>query len=112
MQVLCVVGVLTRIDTGTRPGEAPVAGVVALSPPRVFDNINAEHAAPNLRAPALYIAGDEDGDYSVYARELNDATPEELRGLLVVSAPEHGVELAGPAVLVADGTVDLTVLPA
>jgi pimeloyl-ACP methyl ester carboxylesterase len=71
----------------------PVAGVVAISPPKVFDSINAERAAPNLRVPALYIAGDEDGDYSVYAREIEDATPEELRGLLVVSAPEHGVAL-------------------
>ena len=32
--------------------------------------------------------------------------------LTVRLRPEHGVELAGPAVLVADGTVDLTVLPA
>ncbi len=70
-----------------------VAGVVAVSPPKVFDSINAEHAASNLRAPMLYIAGDEDGDYSVYAREINDATPEQLRGLLVVPAPEHGVAL-------------------
>jgi diaminopimelate epimerase len=26
--------------------------------------------------------------------------------------PDHGVELAGPAVLVADGTIDLNRLPA
>ncbi len=73
----------------------PVNGVVAVSPPKVFDGVNAERAAPNLRAPALYIAGDEDGDYSVYAREIDDETPESLRGLLVVSAPQHGVELVG-----------------
>lgn len=85
-------GATMSIVAGAAPN-LPVAGVVAISPPKVFDSINAERAAPNLRVPALYIAGDEDGDYSVYAREIEDATPEELRELLVVSAPEHGVAL-------------------
>jgi pimeloyl-ACP methyl ester carboxylesterase len=35
-----------------------------LSPPLQFDGVNAERAAPSLKAPALYIAGEGDGDYA------------------------------------------------
>ena len=72
-----------------------VDGVVAVSPPRAFDGVNAEVAAPQLRTPALYVAGSADGNYEVYATELNDETPAALRDLLVVDSPEHGVELVG-----------------
>jgi len=70
----------------------PVEGVIALSPPLMFDGVNAEKAAPSLHTPALYIAGDADGDYEVYAQQINQATPSELRNLLVVSAPQHGIQ--------------------
>jgi pimeloyl-ACP methyl ester carboxylesterase len=70
----------------------PVDGVIALSPPVTFDGVNAEKAAPSLKSPALYVAGDSDGDYEVYAKAINDATPGDLRDLLVVSAPQHGVQ--------------------
>jgi pimeloyl-ACP methyl ester carboxylesterase len=70
----------------------PVDGVIALSPPVTFDGVNAEKAAPSLKSPALYIAGDTDGDYEVYAKAINDATPADLRDLLVVSAPQHGIQ--------------------
>jgi pimeloyl-ACP methyl ester carboxylesterase len=73
----------------------PLQGVVAVSPPTTFDAVNAERAAPELRTPALYIAGESDGDYEVYAEEINEATPEALRSLLVVDSPDHGVELVG-----------------
>jgi pimeloyl-ACP methyl ester carboxylesterase len=36
----------------------PVDGVIALSPPVTFDGVNAEKAAPSLKTPALYVAGD------------------------------------------------------
>ena len=73
----------------------PVDGVVAVSPPRSFDGVYAERAAPNLRTSALIIAGDDDGDYEVYAREIFESTPTEFGELLVVAAPQHGVELVG-----------------
>lgn len=72
-----------------------VDGVIAVSPPRVFDGVNAEVAAPQLRTPALYIAGASDGDYEVYATDLSEETPAPFRELLVVQAPQHGVELVG-----------------
>jgi predicted alpha/beta-hydrolase family hydrolase len=77
----------------------PLAGVIAVSPPRSFDAVNAERAAAELATPALYIAGSADGDYDVYAEEINERTPEPLRGLLVVDSPEHGVELVGASSL-------------
>lgn len=70
----------------------PVDGVIALSPPITFDGVNAEKAAPSLHSPALYIAGDGDGDYAVYAKAINQATPAELRDLIVLPAPQHGVQ--------------------
>jgi pimeloyl-ACP methyl ester carboxylesterase len=73
----------------------PIAGLVALSPPLAFDGINAERAAPSLHTPSLIIAGSTDGDYSVYARQLEEAVPAQYRGLLIVDAPEHGVDLVG-----------------
>jgi dienelactone hydrolase len=71
----------------------PLDGVVAVSPPPTFDGVNAERAAVELKTPALYIAGEGDGDYDVYAEEISEATPESLRRLLVVDSPDHGVEL-------------------
>ncbi len=71
----------------------PVDGVIALSPPVTFDGINAERAAPSLRMPALYVAGDTDGDYAEYARAINAATPADNRHLLVVTTPQHGIRL-------------------
>ena len=70
----------------------PVSGVIALSPPVTFDGVNAEKAAPSLKSPALYVAGDADGDYDRYAQTINDATPADLRDLLIVPAPQHGVQ--------------------
>jgi predicted alpha/beta-hydrolase family hydrolase len=70
----------------------PVQGVIALSPPLQFDGVNAERAAPSLRTPALYVAGDEDGDYEVYARQINQATPVALRNLMVESVGHHGIQ--------------------
>jgi predicted alpha/beta-hydrolase family hydrolase len=70
----------------------PVDGVIALSPPVTFDGLNAQKAAPSLKSPALFIAGDGDGDYEVYATTLDDATPADLRELLVVTSPRHGIE--------------------
>jgi predicted alpha/beta-hydrolase family hydrolase len=71
----------------------PVDGVIALSSPLSFDGVNAERAAPSLRSPVLYIAGDTDGDFATYAKAINDATPTNLRTLSVVTAPQHGIRL-------------------
>jgi pimeloyl-ACP methyl ester carboxylesterase len=71
----------------------PVDGVVALSPPISFDGVNAEKAAPSLRSPALYIAGNTDGDFATYAQSISAATPAADRQILVVPASQHGIRL-------------------
>jgi pimeloyl-ACP methyl ester carboxylesterase len=71
----------------------PVDGVIALSPPLSFDGVNAEKAAPSLKTPALFIAGELDGDYPSYAKSIESATPVEYRELLIVTGPQHGVQL-------------------
>lgn len=73
----------------------PVDAVIAISPPVDFDGVNAEKAAPSLSAPTLYIAGDTDGDYASYAEAIYAATPGEDRQLLVVEAPQHGIQILG-----------------
>ncbi len=86
-------GATMSVLAGAAITTPPLEGVIALSPPLQFDGVNAERAAPSLKSPALYVAGDGDGDYAVYANTLNQATPPELRGLLTVNAPQHGVQL-------------------
>jgi dienelactone hydrolase len=71
----------------------PVNGVIALSSPLTFDGVNAQRAAPSLKTPVLYVAGDSDGDYATYAKSICDATPTDLCHLLVVTAAQHGIRL-------------------
>jgi len=71
----------------------PVDGVIALSPPVTFEGVNAERAAPSLRTPALYIAGDTDGDYATYAEALYGATPADFRQEHIVTTAQHGIRL-------------------
>lgn len=71
----------------------PVDGIVALSSPLTFDGVNAQRAAPSLKSPVIYIAGDTDGDYATYAKNIYDATPANLRTLLVVTSAQHGIRL-------------------
>lgn len=71
----------------------PLDGVVVLSPPLAFDGVNAERAAPSLRSPVLYVAGATDGDFATYAKAISDATPTELRTLVVADTAQHGIRL-------------------
>jgi predicted alpha/beta-hydrolase family hydrolase len=71
----------------------PVDGLVAVSPPLTFDGVNAEKAAPSLRTPTLYIAGDTDGDFATYSRAIYNGTPGDLRDILIVKAQQHGLRL-------------------
>lgn len=76
----------------------PVDAVIAVSPPVDFEGADAQKAAPSLTAPALFLAGDTDGDYASYAERIYEATPGEPgtdRTLVVLNAPEHGVKLIG-----------------
>lgn len=71
----------------------PVDGIIALSPPLSFDGVNAEKAAPSLHSPALFVAGELDGDYASYAKSIDGATPVEFRQLVTVPGNQHGIQL-------------------
>jgi pimeloyl-ACP methyl ester carboxylesterase len=73
----------------------PVAGVISVSAPRVFDGEDAEAAVKTLAAPALYIAAQDDGTAADDVRKLHDATPGDQRKLLVVSGRAHGIAFLG-----------------
>jgi pimeloyl-ACP methyl ester carboxylesterase len=76
----------------------PVAAVVSLSAPQVFQGVDASQAAPKLTMPVLYVAGASDGDFAQDARTLYAATKAPGRQLLIVKSGAHGVELMNETV--------------
>jgi pimeloyl-ACP methyl ester carboxylesterase len=75
----------------------PVAAVVSLSAPQVFQGEDAAAAAPRLKVPVLYVAGAYDGEFAQDARALYAATKAPGRRLLIVQSGAHGVELMDDA---------------
>ena len=79
--------------------QPPVAGVVSVSGPALFQDMAASKAAPKLTVPVLYAAGRADEEFARDAQTLYDATPGTVdRKLVIVAAGLHGVDL------VADGS--------
>ena len=76
----------------------PVAAVVSLSAPQVFQGVDAAEAARKLKVPVLYVAGASDGDFAKDARTLYAATRAPGRRLLIVRSGAHGVELMNDTV--------------
>lgn len=72
----------------------PVAGVISLSGPSVYQDTRAVDAAPKLAVPVLYMAADDDPSFAASARELYAATPtRDKRKLVVLPTGGHGVQL-------------------
>jgi pimeloyl-ACP methyl ester carboxylesterase len=80
----------------------PVAAVVSLSAPQLFQGVDASESAPRLKVPVLYVAGDLDGDFAQDARTLYAATKAPGRKLLVIKdSGAHGVALLDDTVTAA-----------
>jgi pimeloyl-ACP methyl ester carboxylesterase len=75
---------------GIRPG---VSGIVDLSGPTGFGGVNALPAARKLRAPALFVAGRDDGSYAFATRTLCRAAASKDKQLLMAPTSLHGVDL-------------------
>lgn len=77
----------------------PVAGVISLSGPALFQGVDARAAVPGLTVPVLYAACQNDEDYANDAAALYAATPAAHPRKLVVApgCSSHGVELADAA---------------
>jgi len=76
--------------TRVRP---PVAGVVSLSGPAVFGDLDARPAVGRLRVPALFMAARRDGPFPAAARGLYRAAATPDKRLLVLSSAAHGTNL-------------------
>jgi pimeloyl-ACP methyl ester carboxylesterase len=74
----------------TRP---PVDGVISLSGPANYGEIDTVAAAKRLQVPVLYIAGDDDDGFTEDARTLFQATAETDKALELIPGTEHGVQL-------------------
>lgn len=70
-----------------------VDGVVAVSPATSFRRLNPLRSAPALRAPALYVVAEDDGEFPQYARALHAAAGSERTQLVVVEGSGHGNQL-------------------
>jgi dienelactone hydrolase len=80
-----------------------VDGVVAVSAPSQYGDMNGVTAVRKLGMPVLYLAGDKDDGFADDARTLYDATASTAKTLEIVSSSNHGVRLAlepGPRSLI------------
>jgi DNA-binding PadR family transcriptional regulator/pimeloyl-ACP methyl ester carboxylesterase len=82
---------------------ANVDGVVSLSSPGAYVGLDAKAAVPNLRAPVLFVAANEDQngpfDFAADARALHDAAGSTEKELFLTPGNAHGwATLARPAV--------------
>ena len=76
------------------PGIRPaVSGVVDLSGPVGFGGVNALVTAKRLTAPALFVAGRDDGDFASATRALYRAAASKDKQLVIASTSWHGVDL-------------------
>jgi pimeloyl-ACP methyl ester carboxylesterase len=73
----------------------PVAGVVSVSGPTIYDQTQAIDAAPKLAVPVLYVvAEDDDPSFVASAYQLYRLTPaSDPRKLVVLPSGGHGVQL-------------------
>jgi dienelactone hydrolase len=75
-----------------------VDGVVAVSAPSVYGDMNGVAAARKLGMPVLYLAGDKDDGFADESRTLYDATSSSAKALEILDSSRHGVRLAWEAV--------------
>ena len=73
--------------------EIPVAGVVSLSSPVRFYEMDAVAAVKRLRTPLLFVTSEGDGKYTNAARLLYQAAPAAGKRLVVVPGNGHGTGL-------------------
>ena len=75
---------------GIRP---PISGLVDLSGPTGFGGVNALPAVRKLKAPALFVAGRDDGDFATATRALFRAAGSKDKTLVIAPTSWHGVDL-------------------
>jgi pimeloyl-ACP methyl ester carboxylesterase len=79
----------------TAAREPNIAGAFSLSAPAVYGNAEGLPAVRRFRAPVLFVAAEEDGNFAEDARRLYRASQSPRRRLLIVPGSEHGTALYG-----------------
>jgi pimeloyl-ACP methyl ester carboxylesterase len=75
-----------------------VVGAFSLSAPAVYGNAEGLPAVRRFRAPVLFVAAEDDGNFADDARRLYRAAASRDKELLIVTGSEHGTALyGGPA---------------
>ena len=80
-----------------------VDGVVAVSAPSFYGDMNGVTAVRKLGMPVLYLAGDKDDGFAEESRTLYAATGSNTKTLEILNSSSHGVRLAsevGPRSLI------------
>jgi pimeloyl-ACP methyl ester carboxylesterase len=77
------------------PRERNVVGAFSLSAPDVYGNTEGLPAVRRFRAPVLFVAAEDDGDFADDARLLYRAAASRNKELLIVPGSEHGTALYG-----------------
>jgi pimeloyl-ACP methyl ester carboxylesterase len=72
------------------PGQAPVAGVVSISGPSRFYEMDAGATVKRLRVPLLLIASEGDGNYTRSARLLYRNASSHSKRMVIVPGEVHG----------------------
>jgi pimeloyl-ACP methyl ester carboxylesterase len=75
--------------------ERNVVGAFSLSAPDVYGNVEGLPAVRRFRAPVLFVAAEDDGDFADDARLLYRAAASRDKELLIVPGSEHGTALYG-----------------
>jgi pimeloyl-ACP methyl ester carboxylesterase len=82
-------------------GQAPVAGVISISGPSRFYEMDAAKAVAHLRVPLLLIASAEDGSYARAARLLYADARSHSKRMVIVPGKVHGIGLLSSSANVA-----------
>jgi pimeloyl-ACP methyl ester carboxylesterase len=77
------------------PRERNVVGAFSLSAPDVYGDTEGLPAVRRFRAPVLFVAAEDDGDFADDARWLYRAAASRDKELLIVPGSEHGTALYG-----------------
>src|SRR2546423_5187209 len=83
----------TAVLAAAAKAQPPVAGVISLSGPQVYQGVDAFGAVKKLTVPVLFVAETEDGEFGRDAQALYDACTSKDKKLDLEFGSDHGMSL-------------------
>jgi len=83
----------TAVLAAAAKAQPPVAGVISLSGPQVYQGVDAFGAAQKLTVPVLFVAAKDDGQFGRDAQSLYDACTSKDKKLDLEIGGDHGMSL-------------------